>query len=200
MGNLPDSRRPTVAIVGTRKPSAYGKEVTHRLAYELASRGVVVVSGLALGVDGIAHRAALEAGGTTIAVLANGLPNIAAIPAQAPALNMIFLSAAEMCMICPVKDPNAPPVAIIGPSAPKGPPVPIEIAADKGFKIVIKGGILLFSKIIFSIASGMPCPRIAFEPNLAISPTSKLPIMGMKITAIPRLLLAGLAGWIENLP
>ena len=76
MGNLPDSRRPTVAIVGTRKPSAYGKEVTHRLAYELASRGVVVVSGLALGVDGIAHRAALEAGGTTIAVLANGLPNI----------------------------------------------------------------------------------------------------------------------------
>ncbi|HEX6415950.1 MAG TPA: DNA-processing protein DprA [Candidatus Saccharimonadales bacterium] len=76
MGNLPDSRRPTVAIVGTRKPSAYGKEVTHRLAYELASRGVVVISGLALGVDGIAHRAALEAEGTTIAVLANGLPNI----------------------------------------------------------------------------------------------------------------------------
>lgn len=76
MGELPASRPPTVAIVGTRKPSSYGKEVTHRLAYDLAKRGVVIVSGLALGVDGLAHRAALEANGTTIAVLANGLPTI----------------------------------------------------------------------------------------------------------------------------
>lgn len=76
MGALPDQRRPTVAIVGTRKPTPYGKEVTHRLAYDLAKRGVVIVSGLALGVDGIAHRAALEAGGTTVAVLANGLPQV----------------------------------------------------------------------------------------------------------------------------
>lgn len=75
-GELPAERRPTVAIIGTRKPSAYGKEVTHRLAYDLAKRGVVIVSGMALGVDGIAHRAALEAGGTTIAVLANGLPQL----------------------------------------------------------------------------------------------------------------------------
>lgn len=66
----------SVAIVGTRKPSSYGKEVTHQLAYELARKGVVIVSGLALGVDSIAHRAALEAGGTTIAVLGNGLPKI----------------------------------------------------------------------------------------------------------------------------
>lgn len=76
MGELPSERKPTVAIVGTRKPTAYGREVTHKLAYELASRGVVVVSGLALGVDGLAHKAALEAGGTTIAVLGNGLPGI----------------------------------------------------------------------------------------------------------------------------
>lgn len=76
IGNLPNTRRPTVAIVGTRKPTRYGKEVTERLAYDLASRGVVVVSGLALGVDGLAHRAALDAKGTTIAVLGNGLPEI----------------------------------------------------------------------------------------------------------------------------
>ena len=67
---------PTVAIVGTRRPTAYGKEVAHKLAFELAGKGVVVISGLALGIDGIAHRGALEAGGTTIAVLANGLPTI----------------------------------------------------------------------------------------------------------------------------
>lgn len=75
-GTLPSGRLPTVAIVGTRKPTNYGKEVTHQLAYELASRGIVIVSGLALGVDGMAHQAALEAGGTTIAVLGCGLPRI----------------------------------------------------------------------------------------------------------------------------
>lgn len=75
IGNLPESRRPSVAIVGTRKPTRYGVEVTERLAYDLAKKGVVIVSGMALGIDGVAHRAAIEAGGTTIAVLANGLDN-----------------------------------------------------------------------------------------------------------------------------
>jgi len=76
IGELPESRVPTVAIVGTRKPTSYGKEVTYQLAYDLAKQGVVIVSGLALGVDGIAHRAALDAGGITIAVLAGGVDNI----------------------------------------------------------------------------------------------------------------------------
>jgi DNA processing protein len=76
IGTLPDTRLPSVAIVGARKPTVYGKEVTHQLAYELARRGVVIISGLALGVDGFAHRAALEAGGITLAVLGNGVPDI----------------------------------------------------------------------------------------------------------------------------
>jgi len=76
VGSLPPERLPVVAIVGTRKPTSYGKEVTFKLAYELAKKGVVIASGLALGVDAIAHRAALEAGGTTIAILANGLDSV----------------------------------------------------------------------------------------------------------------------------
>lgn len=76
LGKLPDDRAPTVAIVGTRKPSHYGKEVTYDVAYGLAKRGVIIVSGLALGIDAIAHQAALDAGGITIAILASGLDDI----------------------------------------------------------------------------------------------------------------------------
>ncbi|MBL8159732.1 DNA-protecting protein DprA [Candidatus Saccharibacteria bacterium] len=76
IGALPRGRPPTVAIVGSRKPTPYGIEVTRRLAFDLSARGVVIVSGLALGVDGIAHQAALEAGGTTVAILAGGLDTI----------------------------------------------------------------------------------------------------------------------------
>jgi DNA processing protein len=75
-GTLPETRLPSVAIVGTRKPTTYGKEVTYKLAYDLAKKGIVIISGLALGTDGIAHRGALDAGGTTIAVLANSVDHI----------------------------------------------------------------------------------------------------------------------------
>jgi DNA processing protein len=76
VGTLPTERLPVVAIVGTRKPTSYGKEVTFNLAYSLAQKRVIIVSGLALGIDAIAHKGALDAGGTTIAVLANGLDSI----------------------------------------------------------------------------------------------------------------------------
>ena len=65
-----------VALVGTRTPTPYGREAAERLAAGLASRGVVVVSGLARGVDSHAHKAALQAGGPTAAVLAGGLDRI----------------------------------------------------------------------------------------------------------------------------
>ncbi|HET6747458.1 MAG TPA: DNA-processing protein DprA [Candidatus Saccharimonadales bacterium] len=75
-GTLPETRLPSVAIVGTRKPSAYGKEIAHRLSTELAKEGIVIISGLALGIDGIAHRACLQTGGKTIAVLGNSVDHI----------------------------------------------------------------------------------------------------------------------------
>lgn len=74
-GQLPDGALKSVAIVGTRKPTRYGTEITLQLAENLAARGVVVISGLALGVDALAHQGALKAHGTTIAVLAGGVDN-----------------------------------------------------------------------------------------------------------------------------
>jgi len=62
-----------LAIVGTRKPTAYGQSVAHRLAGDLAQRGLVVVSGLARGIDSAAHHGALEAHGLTVAVLGSGI-------------------------------------------------------------------------------------------------------------------------------
>jgi DNA processing protein len=75
IGKLPKTG-PTVAIVGSRKPTDYGRGITLKLAAQLAARGVVVVSGLALGHDALAARGALDGGGKTVAVLGSGLNDI----------------------------------------------------------------------------------------------------------------------------
>ena len=73
-GGLPDLlARPAVAVVGARSCSPYGAQVARSLGCELAAAGLVVVGGLARGVDGEAHRGALEGGGPTVAVLGCGI-------------------------------------------------------------------------------------------------------------------------------
>jgi DNA processing protein len=72
-GDVKVLSRHALAIVGTRRPTAYGSQVAQRLAHDLAQRQLVIVSGLARGIDSAAHRGALEAAGKTVAVLGSGI-------------------------------------------------------------------------------------------------------------------------------
>ena len=66
-------QKPAIAIVGTRSPTRYGLSMARRLSADLVGMGFAVISGLARGIDSAAHKGALDAGGTTIAVLGSGL-------------------------------------------------------------------------------------------------------------------------------
>ena len=71
-GDLPDPEKPSVAIIGARNCTFYGSDMAGWFASELARAGVQIISGMAMGVDGIAQRAALEAGGTSFGILGCG--------------------------------------------------------------------------------------------------------------------------------
>jgi DNA processing protein len=72
-GQLAALRQPAIALVGTRHPSPYGIDVTRRLAGDISARGICVISGLAMGVDTVAHQTALQHSGGSIAVLPSGV-------------------------------------------------------------------------------------------------------------------------------
>jgi DNA processing protein len=104
VGNPSLLRRPSVSIVGSRRCTPYGVNAAEQLARQLASTGLAIVSGLARGIDSAAHTAALEAGGTTIAVLGTGIDVVY------PRSNLrLFRRIAEQGVIVTELAPGAPP-------------------------------------------------------------------------------------------
>jgi DNA processing protein len=75
-GRIEPADAVSIAVVGARRGTLYGREQAHRFGYQLAQRGMTIISGLARGVDGESHKGALAAGGRTLAVLGNGLATI----------------------------------------------------------------------------------------------------------------------------
>jgi len=76
IGNLDLLRLPSIAIVGTRSPTAYGLQAARQLSRDLSAAGFGIVSGLARGIDSAAHRGALEGNGATVAVLGHGIEQV----------------------------------------------------------------------------------------------------------------------------
>jgi DNA processing protein len=76
LGRLPDPEKPAAALVGTRKPSPAAAAQAYSLGRGLAGAGIAVVSGLALGIDAMAHRGCVDGGGVTVAVLGSGLDEL----------------------------------------------------------------------------------------------------------------------------
>ena len=116
---------------------------------------------------------------------ARGAPNVAAIPAAAPLASRIFRSAGETDSTWPISEPSAPPVTMIGPSAPNGPPVPMAMAADRGLAIAVRGWMRLCLVRMASIASGMPCPRITGD-HMASTDTISPPAIAAMTSVGPK--------------
>ncbi len=146
--NLQPEDEWAVAIVGTRGITAYGRQVTAEIASVLARRGVTVISGLARGVDAEAHKAALNAGGRTLAVLGSGVDQIYP-PEHRQLANQIIASGALMSDYAPGTPPdgvNFPPrnriisglsmaVIVIEAGERSGALITAEFAADQGREV-----------------------------------------------------------------
>jgi len=152
---LPQDRL-AVAIVGTRRITAYGRQVTEDLAAYLAQNGVTVVSGLARGVDAVAHQAALKAGGRTIAVLGSGVDRVYP-PENAALAQKVIASGALVSDYAPGTPPEAsnfPPrnriisglaaaVVIVEAGETSGALITAQFAADQGREVfAVPGNIL----------------------------------------------------------
>ena len=110
IGEFPLQDAPSIAIVGSRSPTEYGKTTSQQLSYQLAERGITVVSGFARGIDTCVHRGALEAGGRTIAVFGCGLSIIYPETNRALATEIIESGAliSEFPMTMPPRGKNFP--------------------------------------------------------------------------------------------
>lgn len=145
-----------IAIVGTRRSTSYGREVTGRIATGLAEAGVTVVSGLARGIDAAAHHAALKAGGRTIAVLGSGVDII--YPSEHRSLaEDIIENGALVSDYPPGRKPDAPnfparnriisglSLAVVVVEAPNrsGALITVDFAADQGREVFVVPGSVL---------------------------------------------------------
>ena len=103
-GNYLEKDKNAIAIVGSRKTTKRGRELAYKFSYELAKQNITIISGLAKGIDTVAHTAALAASGRTIAVLAHGLDRI--YPAENSKIAKLIID--NGCLITKFKNGTIP--------------------------------------------------------------------------------------------
>ena len=155
-GTLTEDDRQAIAVVGTRRATPYGREVAHQLATGLAEARVTVVSGLARGIDGIAHRAALKVAGRTLAILGSGVDVI--YPSEHAALaEEIALNGAVISEHAPGTKPDAvnfparnriisglsQAVVVVEAPVKSGALITCDFAADQGRDVFVVPGSIL---------------------------------------------------------
>jgi DNA processing protein len=185
---------PSVAIVGARSCSSYGSQVARMLGRELAAAGLVVVSGMARGVDGEAHRGALEAGGSTVAVLGCGVdrdypaahahlargicdtglvvseyaPGVEPAPWRFPARNRIIAGLCRATVIVEARERS-------------GALITADFALEAGREVFVVPG-----EITSTLSAGTNALlRVGAAP--LTSPTDVLEVLGIEVTAPKRL-------------
>jgi DNA processing protein len=148
-----------VAVVGTRRLTSYGREVATRIAGDLAASGVTIVSGLARGIDGIAHQAALKAGGRTIGVLGCGV-DVVYPPEHRRLAEQVAEAGALMSDFPPGTPPDGPNfparnriisgltlgVVVVEAPAKSGALITVDFAADQGREVFVVPGSVLSAK------------------------------------------------------
>ncbi len=192
-GSLADSDDWAVAIVGTRRATSYGKEVARELASALASAGVTIISGLARGIDAIAHVAALESGGRTIAVLGSGLdklypPEHAALAEKITANEASGALISDYALGTPPEAANFPPrnriisglslgVIVVEAGEDSGALITAEFAMDQGREVFAVPG------NIFSRSSRGPNKLIQQGAKIVLNAEDVLEELNLKMAA-----------------
>jgi DNA processing protein len=166
-------RQPAIAVIGARRSTSYGQFVTEMLTGELASRGITIVSGLARGIDTVAHRRSLELGGQTLAVMGNGLDQI--YPKENVGLAKEIELAGGLLSELPL---GAPPL-------PQNFPFRNRIISGMCFGVLVveaaeKSGSLITARLaieqnrdVFAVPGNITSPN-SFGPNYLIKDGAKL--------------------------
>src|SRR5215470_12054077 len=172
-GDLQVLSLPSLSIVGTRRPTVYGTQMAQRLGRELAARGLVIVSGLARGIDAIAHQGAMDAHGRAIGVLGTGID--VCYPKENRKLYEKVLERGAIISEFPLRTHPAPENFPVRNRIVAGLPlgtVVVEGAQYSGSLITARLA-MEFGREVFGVP-GNVTQRVSFAPNLLIKQGAKL--------------------------
>jgi DNA processing protein len=164
---------PSIGVVGTRKPTLYGTQMAQRLGRELAARGLVIVSGLARGIDAIAHQGAMEAHGRAIGVLGTGID--VCYPKENKKLYEKVLERGVIISEFPLRTHPAPENFPVRNRIVAGLPLGVVIVegAQYSGSLITARLAMEFGREVFGVPGNVTQP-VSFAPNLLIKQGAKL--------------------------